>query len=388
MLEGPDGQSCGLGRLTFGEYSEIQGHKSPVILKFLQERLEEEGLLKKREFEEAETARVPAWRPLRFDSAESALDEGFLPGLFPSSHVGRVRRSLLAPSLRVRRSPSTPEMPSRKFQEYQCSDGSTSAEDLLLAYSQIANPVSSLVSTWYFLVSPCLTCPEYLMSDNRTFSGRLPRRVPKTQPGDVLRVQDMNRSCYSPLPECTISGETTFGEQPPPTPRPKPPGTRCPQSGFLPRPTPAEFHRHPREAFLEYQLSDGSTFSGRLPPGSFPNLQAGEVVDIQDNLRRGSSSLPSREVPEHDLSDGRVFGGHPSTPSSSQAINQRGPEDQESTWRRRIDKLRGASLYARVDFLCLESPLVSMSGFAGFLILSSFFSYFLPFPLSFIMWAK
>ena len=124
VLEDPDDQSCGSGQLTFGEQYEIHERKSPVILKFLQRRLEEEGLLKKREFEEAETARVPAWRHRRFYSAESALDEGSLPGLFPSSPVGRVQRSFLAPSLRVKRSPSTPEMPSRKFQKYQCSDGS------------------------------------------------------------------------------------------------------------------------------------------------------------------------------------------------------------------------------------------------------------------------
>ena len=88
VLEDPDDQSCGSGLLTFGEQYEIHEHKSPVILKFLQERREEEGRFKKQEFEEAETARVPAWRPRRFYSAGSALDERSLPGLFPSFPVG------------------------------------------------------------------------------------------------------------------------------------------------------------------------------------------------------------------------------------------------------------------------------------------------------------
>ena len=56
VLEDPDDQNCGSGRLTFGEQYEIHEHKSPVILEFLQGRLEEKGLLKKRGFEEAETA--------------------------------------------------------------------------------------------------------------------------------------------------------------------------------------------------------------------------------------------------------------------------------------------------------------------------------------------
>ena len=44
MCEDPNNQSCALGPLTFGECYEIHGHNSPVILKFLQERLGKQGL--------------------------------------------------------------------------------------------------------------------------------------------------------------------------------------------------------------------------------------------------------------------------------------------------------------------------------------------------------
>ena len=153
------------------------------------------------------------------------------------------------------------------------------------------------MSTWYFLVGPCTWRVRNIYSPTiepsmggsglglpSESSTPPPQPVSKPQPGELLRVQDMSRCYYSPLPERTLSGETTIGEQP--IPRPEPPGTRCPNPGFLPRPAPAEFRCHPREAFLEYQLSNGSTFSGRLPPGLFPNLQPGEVVDIQDRFRR------------------------------------------------------------------------------------------------------
>ena len=147
VLEDPDDQSCGSGRLTFGEQYEIHKHKSPVILKFLQERLRRKAALKSGNSKRLKLEGVPAWHPRRFYSAEGALEGGSLPGLFPSSPVGRVQRSFPAPSLRVRRSPSTPEMPSRKFQEYQCYDGSTFRGRLPPAYSQIINPVSSQTST-------------------------------------------------------------------------------------------------------------------------------------------------------------------------------------------------------------------------------------------------
>ena len=202
VLEDSDDQSCGSGRLTFGEPEQyaIHEHKSPVILKFLQERLEEEGRFKKREFEEAQTARVLHGVP-EGSTLPSALDEGSLPGLFPSSPVGRVQRSFPAPSLRVRGSPSTPEMPSRKFQEYQCSDGSTFRGRLPPGIFPNRQP-GELPNVHVVFPSRSLrlACPEYLFSDDRTFNGRTQgseyhrhlrppsQPVPKPQPGGLLRV--------------------------------------------------------------------------------------------------------------------------------------------------------------------------------------------------------
>ena len=140
---GPDDQNCGLGQLTVGEHYEIHGHESPVILKFLLERLQKEGRFKTWEFEEVEKCQGSCMAfPKVLDSASSALNEGLLPGLFPSSEVGGVRRSFPVPSLRAR-STSTSEMPSPNFQEYQWPDGTTFSRRLPRAYSQTTSLVSS-----------------------------------------------------------------------------------------------------------------------------------------------------------------------------------------------------------------------------------------------------
>ena len=117
-------------------------------------------------------------------------------------------------------------------------------------------------------------------------------------------------------------------------------------------------------------------------PGLFPNLQGGEVVDIQDSLRSGSSSPPSRGVPEHDFSGGTSSVGtcRPlALPKPSTSEVQR---NLESPWQRRIDEFWGSSLYVRFDFLCFESPSVSTSVFDSwascFLSLLSFLTFAIP----------
>ena len=203
----------------------------------------------------------------------------------------------------------------RPLQEYQCSDGTTFRGRLPLGIFPDHQPGELLnVHRVFPSRSLRLACPEYLLSDGGTSSGRLPPDLSLSrQLGEVPYLQGMDRCGYSPPPERILSGETTFGEQSPSNPVPnhqaRDARTGIPSSSLRLRRSAAI----PQEAFLEYQLSDGSTFSGRLPPGLFPNLQPGEVVDIQSRFRRGSSSLPSRAVPENDLSDGRVFGGHPPT---------------------------------------------------------------------------
>ena len=146
----------------------------------------------------------------------------------------------------------------------------------------------------------------------------------------------MDRRGYSPLPERILSGETTFGEQTPSSPVPSH-QARDAQPRFPPRPCacggPLTSPRRPSGI----SLLDGSTFSGRLPPSLFPDLQPGEVVDIQNMLRRESSSLSSREVPEH--SDGRVFSRHPSAPALPKLPVSEVHRNPTTPWQRRIDEL-------------------------------------------------
>ena len=150
---------------------------------------------------------------------------------------------------------------------------------------------------------------------------------PCHQPGEVLHVQDMELCGYSPLPERILSGETAVGEQSPQNPVPRhtvlDAQTRIPSSSLrLRRSTPTL-----KRPFLDINCPTAA-HSAEAAPKLIPNLQPGEVVDIQNTLRRESSSLPSRGVPERDLSDGRAFSRHRHS-SSSQVINRRGPEEAD-----------------------------------------------------------
>ena len=123
VREGSDDQSCWLGQLlTFGECYEIHSDKSPLTLKFLLGRLEKGDRFKKWEFEEVEKRYGSC---MAFQTLPREPYGGLLPGLFPSSQVGRVQRRPPVPLSRVMRSLFMPEVPSPKFQEYQSSDGST-----------------------------------------------------------------------------------------------------------------------------------------------------------------------------------------------------------------------------------------------------------------------
>ena len=78
-------------------YSEIHGHKSPVIHTFLQETGAGRSLYIVGS--EVRDSRMTFLKVL--DSGESTLNVGLLPSLLPSSQVGRVQRSLPGPSLGV-----------------------------------------------------------------------------------------------------------------------------------------------------------------------------------------------------------------------------------------------------------------------------------------------
>ena len=60
----------------------------------------------------------------------------------------------------------------------------------------------------------------------------------------------------------------------------------------------------PSRKFQEYQCSDGSTFSGRLPPSIFPNHQPGELLNVH---RVFSSRILRLACSEYLFSDGRTF---------------------------------------------------------------------------------
>ena len=202
-------------------------------------------------------------------------------------------------------------MPSQKFQEYQCSDGSTFSGRLLP--SIFPNHQSGELLNVHRVFSSRilrLACSEYLFSDGRTFSRRLSPACPQA----ASLAQSSTSRTWTVVATLRCQSASSPVKQPSASKHPQAPSqaTRreMPKPGFPPRPCacggPLTSPRGPSGI----SLLDGSTFSGRLPPSLFPNLQPGEVVDIQNMLRRESSSLSSREVPEH--SDGRVFSGHPS----------------------------------------------------------------------------
>ena len=82
-----------------------------------------------------------------------------------------------------------------------------------------------------------------------------------------------------------------------------------PKRRFRPHPCACGGRSRPLETFLEYQLSDSNAFSGDRPQ-AYSQTPAGRSGSIGNRLRHGPSSLPSHEVSERDLSDGRAFAGH------------------------------------------------------------------------------
>ena len=133
--------------------------------------------------------------------------------------------------------------------------------------------------------------PKYPLSVATTFSGRQWRPPPilflNHQPGEALHSRTgtmlathRRHSASSPIKQPSASNPHKAPSQ----------ATRreIPKWGFLPRPDACGDPLPPKEAFLEYRLSGGSTFSARLPLGLFQNHSPGEVIDIQNRLRRSS----------------------------------------------------------------------------------------------------
>ena len=165
----------------------------------------EEGRFKKWEFEEVEKCQGSCMAfPKVLDSASSALNEGLLPGLFPNSEVGRVQRSFSVPSLRARSTP-TSEMPS------------PIARIPMLRWYHLRGRLppgifpnhqpGELLNVHRVFPSRSLrlACPEYLLSDGGTSSGRPPPDLSLSrQLGEVPYLQGMDRCGYSPPPERTL----------------------------------------------------------------------------------------------------------------------------------------------------------------------------------------